>query len=505
MLEMNEIMNYGDPNVSTVGHGGVCELEAFDDEAKAARHVAEIYQRSIDIISREFTRALDGAAPDEAALAKACYPYVGITIGPDDIQTDAKLSFGALFDPGDYGTTVTRPDIFGEYYKSQIGHLIANHSKSVLVGLSDRRIPLPFAVEEATAGVARSKIHALQRYFLLPDLANIDDAIANNTHATQPGNPFPLALFTAERVDFSLHRLAHYTATEANHFQRFVFFTNYQRYVDEFIEYAKHEVAEGNEYEMLVEPGDVITPNPRLTDRSASGTPLKGLPQMPAYHLTRPDLQGITLINIGVGPSNAKTITDHVAVLRPHAWLMLGHCAGLRRTQRLGDYVLAHAYLREDHVLDQDLPEWVPVPPIAEVQVALQQAVSSVTGLKGKALKTSMRTGTVATTDNRNWELRFEELFRRLSQARAIAVDMESATIAGNGFRFRVPYGTLLVVSDKPIHGEIKLRGMANVVYRERISQHMKIGIEAVRILREGGVYQLHSRKLRSFDEPAFR
>jgi len=505
MLEMNEIMNYGDPNVSTVGHGGVCELEAFDDEAKAARHVAEIYQRSIDIISREFTRALDGAAPDEAALAKACYPYVGITIGPDDIQTDAKLSFGALFDPGDYGTTVTRPDIFGEYYKSQIGHLIANHSKSVLVGLSDRRIPLPFAVEEATAGVARSKIHALQRYFLLPDLANIDDAIANNTHATQPGNPFPLALFTAERVDFSLHRLAHYTATEANHFQRFVFFTNYQRYVDEFIEYAKYEIAEGDEYEMLVEPGDVITPNLRLTDQPASGTAPKSLPQMPAYHLKRPDRQGITLINIGVGPSNAKTITDHVAVLRPHAWLMLGHCAGLRRTQRLGDYVLAHAYLREDHVLDQDLPEWVPVPPIAEVQVALQQAVSSVTGLKGKALKTSMRTGTVATTDNRNWELRFEELFRRLSQARAIAVDMESATIAGNGFRFRVPYGTLLVVSDKPIHGEIKLRGMANVVYRERISQHMKIGIEAVRILREGGVYQLHSRKLRSFDEPAFR
>ena len=505
MLEMNEIMNYGDPNVSTVGHGGVCELEAFDDEAKAARHVAEIYQRSIDIIRREFTRALDGAAPDEAALAKACYPYVGITIGPDDIQTDAKLSFGALFDPGDYGTTVTRPDIFGEYYKSQIGHLIANHSKSVLVGLSDRRIPLPFAVEEATAGVARSKIHALQRYFLLPDLANIDDAIANNTHATQPGNPFPLALFTAERVDFSLHRLAHYTATEANHFQRFVFFTNYQRYVDEFIEYAKYEIAEGDEYEMLVEPGDVITPNLRLTDQPVSGTAPKSLPQMPAYHLKRPDRQGITLINIGVGPSNAKTITDHVAVLRPHAWLMLGHCAGLRRTQRLGDYVLAHAYLREDHVLDQDLPEWVPVPPIAEVQVTLQQAVSSVTGLKGKALKTSMRTGTVATTDNRNWELRFEELFRRLSQARAIAVDMESATIAGNGFRFRVPYGTLLVVSDKPIHGEIKLRGMANVVYRERISQHMKIGIEAVRILREGGVYQLHSRKLRSFDEPAFR
>jgi len=502
---MNEIHTFGDPAISAVGHGGVSELDAFDDAGQAVARITELYQRSLDIIKTEFARALDGATPDEAALARACYPYVGITIGPDDMQTDAKLSYGALFDPGTYGATLTRPDLFGDYYESQIGHLIANHGKSVLVGLSDRRIPLPFAVEEATAGVKRSEIHALQRYFLLPDLSRIDDAIANNTHVTDPGNPFPLALFTAERVDFSLHRLAHYTATESTHFQRFVFFTNYQRYVDEFIDYAKNEVANGDEYELFVEPGDVITPNPRLTQQQAGGTPLTGLPQMPAYHLTRPDRRGVTLIIIGVGPSNAKTITDHVAVLRPHAWLMLGHCAGLRRTQRLGDYVLAHAYVREDHVLDQDLPEWVPVPPIAEVQVALQQAVSSVTGLEGQALKTSMRTGTVATTDNRNWELRFDELFRRLSQARAIAVDMESATIAGNGFRFRVPYGTLLVVSDKPIHGEIKLRGMANVVYRERISQHLQIGLEALRILRDGSVYQLHSRKLRSFDEPAFR
>ena len=120
-------------------------------------------------------------------------------------------------------------------------------------------------------------------------------------------------------------------------------------------------------------------------------------------------------------------------------------------------------------------------------------------------MKTRMRTGTVATTDNRNWELRFDELFERFSQSRAVAVDMESGTIAANGFRLRVPYGTLLCVSDKPMHGEIKLPGMANAFYNERVGQHLKIGLEAVRILREGGVEQLHSRKLRSFDEPAFR
>ena len=167
--------------------------------------------------------------------------------------------------------------------------------------------------------------------------------------------------------------------------------------------------------------------------------------------------------------------------------------------------MLAHGYVREDHVLDQELPLFVPVPPIAEVQVALQEAVVNVTGLQGHDLKTRMRTGTVATTDNRNWELRYDELFARLNQPRAIAVDMESATVAANGFRFRVPYGTLLCVSDKPLHGELKLRGMANTFYRERINQHLQIGLETIRILREEGADRLHSRKLRSFDEPAFR
>jgi AMP nucleosidase len=170
----------------------------------------------------------------------------------------------------------------------------------------------------------------------------------------------------------------------------------------------------------------------------------------------------------------------------------------------LGDYVLAHGYVRDDHVLDSDLPLWVPVAPIAEVQVALADSVAKITGLTGREMKARMRTGTVATTDNRNWELRYSELFVRLNQARAIAVDMESATIAANGFRFRVPYGTLLCVSDKPVHGELKLPGMANNFYRQRIGQHLEIGLQTIETLRSD-VNQLHSRKLRSLDEPAFR
>jgi AMP nucleosidase len=238
----------------------------------------------------------------------------------------------------------------------------------------------------------------------------------------------------------------------------------------------------------------------------ALGAPPPRLPQMPAYHLVRRDRAGITMVNIGVGPANAKTITDHIAVLRPHAWIMLGHCAGLRNTQQLGDYVLAHGYVREDHVLDEDLPLWVPIPALAEVQIALQTAVADITQLSGYELKRILRTGTVASTDNRNWELlphRTPE--RRFSQSRAVALDMESATVAANGFRFRVPYGTLLCVSDKPLHGELKLPGMANQFYRERVDQHLRIGIRAIEILRGEGVDRLHSRKLRSFAEVAFQ
>jgi len=157
-------------------------------------------------------------------------------------------------------------------------------------------------------------------------------------------------------------------------------------------------------------------------------------------------------------------------------------------------------------VLDEELPLWVPIPALAEVQVALERSVAEVTGLAGWELKRILRTGTVASTDNRDWELLpHPGPERRFSQSRAVALDMESATIAANGFRFRVPYGTLLCVSDKPLHGEIKLPGMANTFYRERVDQHLRIGLRAMEFLRAQRLETLHSRKLRSFAEVAFQ
>ncbi len=184
---------------------------------------------------------------------------------------------------------------------------------------------------------------------------------------------------------------------------------------------------------------------------------------------------------------------------------MIGHCGGLRDTQTIGDYVLAHAYLRDDHVLDDVLPPEIPMPAIAEVQRALYDAAEAVTGESGDELKQRLRTGTVVTTDDRNWELRYSRSALRFNQSRAVAIDMEIATIAAQGYRFRVPYGTLLCVSDKPLHGEIKLPGQANAFYERAISQHLQIGIadRASCCGRRGRTCTRAS--CAAFDEPPFR
>jgi AMP nucleosidase len=485
----------------------VLPFTSYTDARLAVERLVEIYNRNTAFIRDAFAEYAQGGAVQRGRV-RAYYPAIRIKVNTYQ-EVDSRLSYGHVVEPGSYMTTITQPALYFDYLLEQLGLLIKNHGVPVEVGESDMPIPLHFSFPDGqyVEGVYSESLLgvSLRDHFDVPDLAVTDDAIVNGTWQGKPDEPLPLAPFTAPRVDYSLHRLQHYTATAPQHFQNFVVFTNYQFYVDEFRQWAKELLAQGEGgYTCLVEPGNVITAvGP---DAESTGIPLTRMPQMPSYHLVRDRHSGITLINIGIGPSNAKTITDHVAVLRPSAWLMLGHCAGLRTTQRLGDYVLAHGYVRQDHVLDDDLPTWVPVPPLAEIQVALEQAVADVSGLSGWELKRIMRTGTVASIDNRNWELRdHHEPVQRLSQSRAIALDMESATIAANGFRFRVPYGTLLCVSDKPLHGELKLPGMASDFYRTQVSRHLHIGMRALELLRDMPKERLHSRKLRSFIETAFK
>ncbi len=490
--------------------------QRFDQAAPALAHVTQLYDAHIAHLRQSLQRFVDG---EPLKQVRARYPFV--RIHTDTVaRADSRLSYGFVAGPGTYETTLTRPDLFADYYREQFELLLANHGVSIEVGVGSDAIPVHFSLAEhqhLEGQLTPERRALLPDVFDLPDLASMDDGIANGTYETRGGSPRPLALFTAPRVDYSLHRLRHYTGTSPEHFQNFVLFTNYQFYIDEFVRMG-HALMQrlpdpanpqdDDDCIAFVEPGNVITRRvgvpPEALD--ALGVVPPRLPQMPAYHLVRRTRDGITMVNIGVGPSNAKTITDHIAVLRPHAWIMLGHCAGLRNSQQLGDYVLAHGYVREDHVLDEELPLWVPIPALAEIQKALEQAVEDVTQAVGPDLKRIMRTGTVASTDNRNWELLpGNQPQRRFSQSRAIALDMESATIAANGFRFRVPYGTLLCVSDKPLHGEIKLPGMANQFYRDRVDQHLRIGMRAVELLRAEGISQLHSRKLRSFSEVAFQ
>lgn len=274
-----------------------------------------------------------------------------------------------------------------------------------------------------------------------------------------------LFLFAAERIELSLNRLTHYTSTPAESFQRYILFTNYRMHVDAFL---------------ALYPNCVKPTNPGA--------------QMAAYHHVLPDHAGITLINIGVGPANAKTITDHVAVLRPDLMIMVGHCGGLRNHQDIGDYVLASAYMRADRVMEEVLPNEIPVIPNFLINSYLRRELGE--------RKIPYRMGTVYTTDNRNWEFNQRRTIDAMKISRSIAVDMESATIAANGYRYRIPHATLLCVSDKPLHGRPKLSGEAQAFYANSKEKHLEIAIKTVEAIRSEYPQGLPNDDVRSFDEP---
>ncbi|HEY2222341.1 AMP nucleosidase [Actinomycetospora sp.] len=276
-----------------------------------------------------------------------------------------------------------------------------------------------------------------------------------------------LFLFGPERMGLSVDRLGHYTGTPAETFQRHVLFTNYAMHVEAFLERYP----------------DAIGPE-------------RGGVQMPAYHHVTDDGDGVSLVNIGVGPANAKTATDHVAVLRPDTMIMIGHCGGLRNHQQKGDFVLATGYQRFDHVLDEVLPLNVPVIPNHRLNMFLLDALETAGA--------EYRIGTVHTTDNRNWELNQRTTLAAMQASRSVAVDMESATIAANGFRYRVPNATLLCVSDKPLHGSPKLSAGAQQFYETSKRQHLGIALSAVERVRQEHAEGLPSQEIRSVDEPLF-
>ena len=478
---------------------GLTSVQALDK-------LEEQYQNAVEALREAIkTYIADGSLPDAAVRAAGLfvYPELRISWDGENAPLNRTRAWGRFTRPGSYSTTIARPALLRHYLREQLAMIEKDYDVTIEVRPSQQEIPFPYVIDGSDLVLDRSMSAGIAKHFPTTELANIGDETADGLFNAE--TIFPLSHFDALRTDFSLARLRHYTGTAVEHFQPFVLFTNYTRYVDEFVRWSIEQIRDENSpYDSLAcAGGAVITAESENADALISSLAWKNH-QMPAWHLTSPNGRGITLVNIGVGPSNAKTICDHLAVLRPHAWLMIGHCGGLRESQNIGDYVLAHAYLRDDHVLDSVLPPDIPIPSIAEVQRALYDATKEVSEMPGEEVKQRLRTGTVVTTDDRNWELRYSASALRFNLSRAVAIDMESATIAAQGYRFRVPYGTLLCVSDKPLHGEIKLPGQANRFYEGAISEHLQIGIRAIDLLRAEGD-RLHSRKLRTFNEPPFR
>ncbi len=195
---------------------------------------------------------------------------------------------------------------------------------------------------------------------------------------------------------------------------------------------------------------------------------------------------GITLINFGMGSPNAATVMDLLGAIQPQAALFLGKCGGVKRKNKLGDLVLPIAAIRGEGTSNDYLPPEVPALPAFQ----LQRAVSTMI----RDLGHDYWTGTVYTTNRRVWE--HDEAFKDyLRRTRCMAVDMETATIFAAGFANRIPCGALLLVSDQPMIPEgVKTENSDRQITSQFVEAHIRIGIEALKLVRRNGRSVKHLR-----------
>ncbi len=383
----------------------------------------------------------------------------GIEITPESFTNETELE--ALVEKACDQMEIIYQD--GDYPKMMVKRSWSGHNP-IITG----EIALPSAyrwylkreIKKLLEKGAELKIFPSRPRVAMNDPVLFDNADEDEWDITQK----KLFLFSPERIDISLNRLEHYTGTKPEHFQRYILFTNYDMHVEVF----------NSLYPDCVKPDHPV--------------------QMPAYHYKLPDNKGFSLVNIGVGPSNAKTISDHIAVLRPDAMIMVGHCGGLRNHQEIGDFVLATGFMRADQILDNILPLNIPITPNHLLNVYLKEVIDS--------YDLRYRLGTVYTTANRNWEFIKKRTVEEIHVSRSVAIDMESATVATNGYRYRVPFATLLCVSDKPLHGKPKLSGVAQSFYENSKEMHLRIVIEALELSKQKNPEGLPNASIRAINEP---
>jgi AMP nucleosidase len=244
--------------------------------------------------------------------------------------------------------------------------------------------------------------------------------------------------------------LPRYTDLKLEDFGQHILLTNFQYYVELFAEW--------------------------------NNVPINGLDT----NMPNATADGITIINFGMGSPNAATVMDLLTAIHPKAVLFLGKCGGLKKKNALGDLILPIAAIRSEGTSDDYLPPEVPALP----SFSLQRAVSSTI----RDLQREYWTGTVLTTNRRVWE--FDERFKKyLQKTRAMAIDMETATIFITGFANEIPSGALLLVSDQPmISTGIKTDKSDKSITENYVNDHLKIGIKALRIIINEGksVKHLH-------------
>lgn len=276
-------------------------------------------------------------------------------------------------------------------------------------------------------------------------LKKTDPRFLRNCEESVEAEKQKLFLFSPERIELSADRLKHYTKCDPDDFQEHVLITNYQMHLDIFKE---------------------IYPQ-------AKGS--RGSCQMPVLHVKKKHKKGISIINMGVGPSNAKTLTDQLAVLRPSCMIMIGHCGGLEARQDICDFLLADKFIRDDNVLDIVLPRHIPVTTTLIINTLLLNEIQK--------RKIHYKIGTVFTTNNRDWEYKITDYEKRFQASRAYGIDMESSVVCGQGFRYKIPNATLLMVSDKPLHGKPKLTKYSEKFYDQSKRMHVEIAVKAIESL----------------------
>jgi AMP nucleosidase len=237
--------------------------------------------------------------------------------------------------------------------------------------------------------------------------------------------------------------LPRYTGQALDQFGKYILLTNFQLYVDMF----------AHRFEVPVQGGD------------------RNMPSATA--------EGITIINFGMGSPNAATIMDLLSAISPHAVLFLGKCGGLKPKNHLGDLILPIAAIRSDGTSNDYLPPEIPALPAFN----LQRAVSHVIRVK----QLDYWTGTVFTTNKRVWE--YDERFKKyLEKTRAMAIDMETATIFVVGFANSIPTGALLLVSDQPmISTGVKTEASDKKVTSLYVENHLNVGIESLLEIKNNG------------------